>query len=149
VLVFNKSTAAPRDFVTVRTAGRMAVARHPVRVFLAAEHAAATIRSARDARLIPLGKLTRARRGFGRLTFRVPNVPPGDYAGFVSTGRRLARSGSFRVAEAKPELRTCASAVYGELAAGWETDAAYAGSIGFVGGRPGSIRLEIPFGKPC
>lgn len=123
-LVFKPVKAAPHAFVTARTAGNGALLqlrrsgalkRHPVRVFLAPASA--------PRHLVGVGRLRVDSAGNGRLRFAVPNVPAGNYRAFVrcvacapySGGRTLFRSGSFRVLEARPPVRTCQSSVYGEL----------------------------------
>jgi hypothetical protein len=141
-LTFSRTTAEPGDRVVVRTGGRGAihvVGRRPLRVYLVERSVAESVRSQKDPRIVPLGRLAlrRVRPHFadGRLAFAVPNVPPGDYTTLISNGRTLVRGeprpGPFRVVEATPPVRSCESSVYGELPAGWEAHTVFAGPLGF------------------
>lgn len=130
-LVFSRTTAAPREAVAARTAGkgafarpiRAAVRRSPPRVFLVERSQAQQVRSPTDPRLVELGRLSVDRRGIGRLGFVVPNVPPGDYAtliycrpcGRYSRGRTLLPAGRFQVTEAAPLIRDCSGSLQSEL----------------------------------
>ena len=142
-LTFSRTTAAPGDHVVVRTRGRGAirvpVGRRPLRVYLVEGSVADSVRSPKDPRIVPLGRLAlrRVKPHFadGRLEFAAPNVPPGDYTTLISKGRTLVRGGPrpgpFRVVEATPPVRSCESSVYGELPAGWEAQTVFAGPLGF------------------
>src|SRR5438093_7623494 len=52
----------------------------PMRLYLVANDVAATLRSQLDPRLHAIGTLVPDRNGRGLLTFRVPELPPADYA---------------------------------------------------------------------
>jgi hypothetical protein len=149
-LSFSRTTAAPGDRVVVRTGGRGAirlpVGRTPLRVYLVESSVADSVRSQKDPRLVPLGRLAlhRVKPHFanGRLEFAAPNVPPGDYTTLIhcipcaphSNGRTLVRGGPwpgpFRVIEATPPVRSCENSVYGDLPAGWEAQTVFAGPLG-------------------
>ena len=103
-LNFSRASAEPGEIVYVRTAGTGALAgarKRPVRVFLAPVAVAAQIRSTRDGRLVPLGRLRVDRKGTGRLRFVTPAVRPGYYKTLMhcpdcarySNGRTLFQSG--------------------------------------------------------
>lgn len=158
-LIFSKTTAAPRETVAVRTGGlgALRLIRHrsqPLRVFLVPEAIADQVRFVRDPRLVPLGSLKRDRAKNGRLAFRVPNVPPGDYSTLIycvpcaqySAGRRLVPGGPFpgpfHVVEAAPAVRECASSVYGDLQADWQSHAFSAGPLALLPFEP--IGTEPP-----
>lgn len=141
-LVFSRVSAEPGESVTVRTAGRgaLAWARNGTRprVFMAPNAEAETIRSVRDRRLVPLGRLAVDRRGNGRLRFVVPNLAPGDYTTFIHCPRCRRRSGGralrpvgpwpgpFRVT---PVRRGCSDTQYGELPSDWASRAVNAGPV--------------------
>jgi hypothetical protein len=163
-LVFSKTTAAPRETVSVRTAGAGALrsirrGSPPLRVFLVPAAIADQIHSVRDSRLIPLGSLKRDRLKNGRLAFRVPNVPPGDYSTLLycvpcaprSAGRSLLPvgpfPGPFHVVEAAPAVRDCASAVYGELAPDWPSHAFSLGPLSLLPFEPIASEPAARFGK--
>jgi hypothetical protein len=76
-----------------------------------------------------------SRRGTARFRATIPNVPPGDYKLAVVRNRRtLARSSRLlRIVDPPPGARGCDSAVYGDLAPGWEQRALRTGPIAFVG----------------
>ena len=150
-LVFKPRAAAPHALVTARTAGRGALLQlrrsgalkaHPLRVYLAPASA--------PRRLVGVGGLRVDRAGNGRLRFAVPNVPAGNYSAFVrcvpcapySGGRTLLRSGSFRVVEAHPPVRTCLSSVYGQLSDDAVARAPRFGPVRLIGYDP--IRASQP-----
>ncbi len=106
-LNFSRASAEPGDFVYVRTAGIGALSgarQRPVRVFLADAAVAAQIRSTRDRRLLPPGRLRIDCKGTGHLRFKTPDVAPGDYKTLMycpdcarySGGRTLFQSGPSR-----------------------------------------------------
>jgi hypothetical protein len=162
-LVFSKVSAEPGETVTARTPGRGALSRArngpAPRVFMAPKAGAETIRSVRDRRLVPLGRLAVDRRGNGRLRFAVPNLAPGDYTTFIhcprcrrnSRGRALVPAGPspgpFRI---RPVLRSCSETQRGELPSDWASHAVHAGPVSLypapmpaptpIPGRPGHFR---------
>jgi hypothetical protein len=154
-LNFSRASAEPGGTVFVRTAGTGALSgarKRPVRIFLAEAAVAAQIRSTRDRRLVPLGRLRVDRKGTGRLRFETPNLPPGPYktlmhcpdCGRYSNGRTLFQSGPSRPFNIKPPLRNCDSSVYGELPAGWERNSVRAGPFWLVGVRGYGTRAFEP-----
>ena len=145
--------------MTVRTAGaalspRPGMGRAP-RVFMAPEAGAETIRSVRDRRLVPVGRLAVDRSGNGRLRFAVPKLAPGDDGTFIHCPRCKGRallpagpqSGPFRI---RPVLRSCSETQRGELPSNWASRAVHAGPISLfpapmpaptpIRGRPGYFR---------
>jgi hypothetical protein len=148
-LVFSRTTVAPRDVVSARTGGRVAIGRaaragarkHPLRLFLVDQAAASSVTSVRDPRLVPLGRLAVDRKGNGRIQFTVPNVPPGDYTTllYCVTCRRYSANrtilpvgpfpGPFHVTEAAPVVRDCSTSVYGDLPADWRQHSVSAGPL--------------------
>jgi hypothetical protein len=145
-LLFSKTSAQPGDLVFVRTGGNGALLaaskrgetkRWPLRVFMVSTADADSIRSTRDGRLMPLGRLTVDRRGNGRLRFATPNLPPGEYTTLIecrscarySNGRTLVTGGPSRPFRLSPFLRNCASEQYGELPADWSRRAVHAGPL--------------------
>ena len=137
-LVFSQPAAEPEDSVSLRTVGGTLPQprRGPARVFLVREADVDSVRSVRDRRLTLLGRTTVDRRGVGRLRFRTPNLPPGNYESVLHcpscNGRRLFRrvSEPFRIT---PALRDCESSVYGDLGPDWRQNAVQAGPVWFVG----------------
>lgn len=85
-LVFDRVSAAPGEHVIARVpgtprAGELGIEQAPrARVFLVALRRAPGIRRflPLDPRLIELGELEGS-LGYGRIAFRMPNVPPGPY----------------------------------------------------------------------
>jgi hypothetical protein len=160
-LLFSKRTTQPSDVVFVRTGGNGALLeakkrgetkRWPLRVFMVAKADADSIRSTRDTRLKPLGRLTVDRRGNGRLRFATPNLPPGDYTTLIycrscarySNGRALLPGGPAGPFRITPMRRYCDSSVYGELASGWERNSVHAGPFWLVGVRGYGARAFEP-----
>jgi hypothetical protein len=161
-LLFSKTSAEPGDVVFVRTGGNGALLqarrrgetkRWPLRVFMVAKADADSIRSTRDARLTPLGRLTVDPKGNGRLRFDTPNLPPGDYATLIycrscvrySNGRALLPGGPFsRPFRIGPALRSCETSVYGNLPTGWEHNSVRAGPFWLVGVRGYAARAFEP-----
>lgn len=148
-LLFSRTTAEPGDTVVVRTGGRGALLvakrrgdlrRWPLRVFAVSKADAESVRSPRDARLSPLGRLSVDRNGDGRLRFVVPNLPAGDYTTLVhcvscarySNGRTLVPGGPTRRFRVRPGFRSCRSSVYSELDPGWEGRSVRAGPLWLV-----------------
>lgn len=162
-LVFSRVSAEPGESVTVRTPGRGALTRAregpAPRVFMAPKADEGTIRSVRDRRLVPLGRLVVDRKGNGRLRFAVPNLAPGAYTTFIhcprckrgAGGRALLpagpRPGPFRI---RPVLRNCSETQRGELPSNWASHAVHGGPVSLypapmpaptpIRGRPGHFR---------
>ncbi len=151
-LLFSRTSAEPGDVVLVRTGGNGALLeakrrgetrRWPLRVFMVSKADADSIRSTRDNRLKPLGRLSVDRKGNGRLRFATPNLPPGDYTTLIycrscarySNGRTLVPGGPTKPFRIKPALRNCASSVYGELGNDWQRTSVRAGPLWLVGVR--------------
>jgi hypothetical protein len=151
-LVFNRTTAPVGAAVSAHTPVRMngalrkmlrsrALRRHPLRALLAARTDASSIKSVRDSRLVPLGTLRVDRRGRGRLTFSMPNVPPGDYTTFLQCvpcrrgppSRALVPSGPFpgplKAVDAPPVVRECSTSVAGNLPPDWQRYSIAAGPL--------------------
>jgi hypothetical protein len=73
---FSASVVTPGDDVTVRLTRSPQPFKQPIRVYLVAESAAATVRSRFDSRLTFVGSAVRTRRA---VTFTVPPLEPGLY----------------------------------------------------------------------
>jgi hypothetical protein len=86
------AVVTPGDDVTVRLTRSPQPFKRPIRVYLVAEPAAATVRSRFDSRLTFVGSVARTRRA---VTFTVPPLEPGLYAvaywcrGCVPRGKNL------------------------------------------------------------
>jgi len=150
-LLFSRTSAEPDATILLRTAGSPfrgsveRVRRRPPRVFMVDAAAAPEVRSARDRRLVPIGRLSVDRKGVGRLRFRVPNLRPGDYTTLAhcpTCGPRLVPTGPRRPFRVKPYLRDCESSVYGDLPADWESRSLRTGPLAlyrFQDMRPGDF----------
>jgi hypothetical protein len=152
-LLFSRTVAEPGEFVLVRTGGNGALLaakrrgelrRWPVRVFMVQHAAADSVRSPRDRRLTLLGRLNVDRKGDGRLRFRTPNLPPGDYTTVLhcvscarySNGRTIAPGGPWRAPfRIRPVYRDCDDSVYGDLGDDWQRRSVRAGPFWLVGVR--------------
>jgi hypothetical protein len=86
--VFDRTSAAPNDRVTVRTGGtplhftptqRVEPFMRPIRVYLVPNELVGDVHSRFDPRLAFVGVLVPDRRGRGVLTFSVPPLDRGDY----------------------------------------------------------------------
>ena len=151
-LIFNRTEAAIGGAVTARTptatnhtlrklARSGALRRHPLRIFLVARGDGSSVRTALDPRLTAVGALRVDRRGRGRTTFAVPNVPPGDYTTFVQCvpcrhgepARALVPSGPFpnglKVVDGPPTVRDCSSSVGADLPSDWQRYTVAAGPL--------------------
>lgn len=145
LFLFSQTSAEPEDVILVRTVGkgvllgakrRGELRRHPLRVFMVSQAGAASVRSPRDRGLSLLGRLSVDRKGTGRLRFRTPNLPPGDYTTLIdcaTCGPILVPSGPRSPFRIRPALRNCASSVYGELGPDWQRDSVQAGPLWLVG----------------
>jgi hypothetical protein len=88
--LFDPTAVRPGQRATIRTGGtpanfRLRDRRSPfqqaMRLFLVRNEVAEQVRSGADRRLTPIGSLIPDKNGHGVLTFRVPNVKSGSYAG--------------------------------------------------------------------
>jgi hypothetical protein len=96
-LRYDPPEASPGTVVSVETVGGSGISfRETPRLSLASAKAADEIKGPTDPRLSPIGELEFDEEGVGRLTFTVPDVPPGLYLAVVGRGPITAPE-AFRV----------------------------------------------------
>lgn len=132
-VILEPTAGPPGTDVTGRTGGEGAFASQvdPLPAYLAAKAAADAVTSPDDPRLIGIGALDVDATGNGKITFRVPQVEPGDYVVIVScpscapfsAGRTIAPVADFRVTPSPPATDAIAvdpSGQFGPIAViGW------------------------------
>jgi hypothetical protein len=110
------TSGPPGTEVTGRTGGEGAIAAQvdPLPAFLVVAATADSVTSPDDPNLIEIGELVVDAAGNGRISFRVPQIEPGDYVVMVfcpdcapfSAGRTMAPVADFRVTPLPPATDT-------------------------------------------